>query len=184
MRGAPKPAWLGFSPVDSQLKESDAAGTGLAQPVSRLGNAFQTFVQTNVATPSAVPDKPVAQPAPQTVAEAPPPGRSTLRFEGELKARSLTEPVQPRSWQHTNLLADSVVQVFVNAAGEVFSPRLVSGGAAKDAVQNAADRHALDVGRALRFKPLPAAGAGYTPGAIVFHWHVTAPPAAEAKPKP
>lgn len=172
-RGGVAPAWRGYSPVEQRLQAGDTPVAAVAQSVSRLGGVFEEFVQTNAASPAPVPDRPAVQPVLPVKSAVSPPGRSTLRVQGVLAARPLIEPTLPRSWQHTNLLAETTVELFVNAAGEVLSPRLSSGGGAKDSVQRAADQHALDLARSLRFQPL--ANAPLTPGAIVFHWHVAAP---------
>ena len=181
-RTGPPPAWKSFSPSEQRLQEAVASAPVLAQPAAGLGTVFGAFVRTNTVSSAPVPDRPAALaslPTPPATASA---GKSTLRIQGELALRPLVAPMQPRSWPHTNLLASSVVQVLVNSAGEVLSPRLATGGGSPDTVQRMADQQALELARSLRFEPRAATGAGFTAGTLVFQWHVTAPPATTVRP--
>jgi hypothetical protein len=100
--------------------------------------------------------------------------------EGELSRRPLVKQPALRSWLHTDLLADTRVQVIVSAEGLVFSPRLAGATAARNPVQRAADQHAIELARTLRFTPLPRAGSqgpgALTEGELVFQWHTMEAP--------
>ena len=80
------------------------------------------------------------------------------------------------------VLADTRVQVLVNADGLIFSPRLLNPSGVQDLVQRAADQHAIELTRALRFAPATASPAPPEQGTLVFQWHTTEPPTVAAKP--
>jgi len=94
---------------------------------------------------------------------------STLRVAGDLVNRRLLNPPQLQSWPALDLLTNTVVQVLVNAEGNVFSSTLLTLSGSKEADQNA-----LDVARAARFEPLRRSSPALTIGALIFEWH-TAP---------
>lgn len=83
------------------------------------------------------------------------------------------------------MLADTRVQVFVNKEGLLFSPRLVNSDGRQPA-QRAADQHALDLTRTIRFEPMSAATGSRIPtfveATLVFEWHTIEPPALAPKP--
>ena len=184
-RGFSGTAWLRPQPPEYRVSEWADTERSLAQPTQSLGNAFRQF---GPGSPVPVFDparKPVA-PAP-AVAAAQPALRnaSHLRVEGPLSSRPLVQTPPLRSWPNAEVLADSLVQVLVTDEGLLFSPRLAGGSGVKNPVQRAADQHALDLTRAIRFEAMPKS-AGSRPGALVegtlvFEWHTTEPPAAPAK---
>jgi hypothetical protein len=154
----------------------------LTLSVNELGRAFAEFVQTNVAGPRVLADKPTAQLDKVTVRPLPMPASSNFRLEGDLAGRELLAPPELPSIPQAELLADTVVQVCVSPAGVPFSPvALSSSGSAE------ADRHALEFVRSIRFRPLaggnsasPHNRAAFTWGKIIFQWHTLEIPATNA----
>ena len=71
--------------------------------------------------------------------------RSTLRLAGGLANRRLLNPPELRAWPASDLLTNSVVQVLVNADGNVMSLNLLAGSGSPKA-----DQFALEVGQRRR----------------------------------
>ena len=111
------------------------------------------------------------------------PEQSTLRLEGGLAQRRLLAPLELKSWLHPDTLANTVVQVLVDAEGRPVSVRLLSGSGSP-----AADQYALEQARAARFEAssrnqasaatVPAAQLSW--GRIIFRWHTVPMPPASA----
>jgi TonB family protein len=93
---------------------------------------------------------------------------STMQITGELARRQLPAPISLTNWPYADVLAPCVVQLLVNAEGNVVSTVLMESSGYKDA-----DDKALELARALRFTP----SARLTFGRIIFNWH-TVPPIA------
>lgn len=184
-RGFSGAAWMRPQSPEYRVSEWTDTERSLAQPTNSLGGAFQQFAGTSQSSIFDPARKPVAPPA--TVAAAQPALRnaSRLRVEGPASRRPIIQPPALRSWPHADVLADSRVQVFVTDEGLIFSPRLAGGGV-KTPAQRAADDHALDLARAIRFEPLPKStgsrSVAHVEATLVFEWHTTAPPAPPAKP--
>lgn len=181
-RGFSGAAWLRPQPQDFRTSEWTDTERSLAQPTQSLGGAFRLVASAGPQTVFNPARKPVAVAAsgvglaPVELREA-----SRLLVQGEASRRSLVKAPALRSWPHTDVLGDTRVQVLVSDEGLVFSPRLAGATAARNPVQRAADLHALDVARTLRFAPVPKA-ASQGPGALVegtliFQWHTVEPPA-------
>jgi TonB family protein len=101
--------------------------------------------------------------------EPAPAQNSTMQIEGELAQRQLLpSQISLTNWPYADVLAPCVVQVLVDAAGNVVSTVLLT-----PSGYDAADQSALEIARALRFTPL----SHLTFGRIIFNWH-TVPPAA------
>lgn len=156
----------------------------LLLPAGRLGLAFHDFVQTNdfahvhfefnLPPPLAVPVLPVQLPFVQN---------STLRIQGEIAKRPLLSSMTLPTWHYADVIAPSVVQVLVDAGGNVVSAVLLppenfleaSASAARDPE---ADRSAVELARAARFAPLNAFNTGeisnplsqLTVGRLIFNW--------------
>ena len=75
------------------------------------------------------------------------------------------------SWPASDLLTNSVVQVWVDADGQSLSPALLLPGSGS----READQLAIKLSRTARFAPLPSNRAELTPGTLIFEWH-TVPP--------
>jgi hypothetical protein len=175
-------AWLQPPPPTYRASEWTDAQRWLAQPVQTLGEAFQHFA-TNQRAPLFEPARKPEAPVPTLAVRQPVlRERSRLIVEGSLVQRPLVQSPPLRSWPAADVLADTRVQVLVDADGLIFSPRLLSPGGVQDPMQRAADQHAIELTRALRFAPAPGrpttSSAPPEPGTLVFQWHTTAPPAA------
>lgn len=98
------------------------------------------------------------------------PTNSRLRLAGPLAGRKLLRPLHLRSWPHTDLLTNSVVQTVVDAGGRTISVLLLASSGYKNA-----DDLALQQARNARFAPLagqtPDAMAGLACGEAIFEWH-------------
>lgn len=181
-------AWLRPTPPAYRPAEWREADRPFAQPTQTLGAAFQQVLPTGPATLFDPARKPTAAPLALTLAQPPLRSASRLLVEGPLRARPLLEAPALPSWPHSDVLADTRLEVSVSAEGLVQPPRLPPADRTKDpaqrAAQRAADQHALELVRDLRFAPTPKSTAARdaTPseGVLVFQWHTLAPPA----PKP
>jgi TonB family protein len=135
---------------------------------NELGLAFSQFMQTNRFAGFQPGFKPPvkfstpALPVEPALAQA-----STLQIPGDL-ARRLPAAIHLPSWPYADVLAPSVVQAVVDAAGNVVSTVLLS-----PSGFDAADQYALDFARAARFTP----AARLTIGRMIFNWHTVPPPA-------
>jgi hypothetical protein len=142
-----------------------------------LGAALGQFLQTNFTTVQTLNFKsaPVLFNPPSPV-ESMIANQSTLRIDGELAQRQLPSQIILTNWPYPNLIASSVVQALVAPAGNVISAILLppGDGYALADQYDAADQRALDIARAMRFKP----SSQLTFGRIIFNWH-TVPPTNE-----
>jgi hypothetical protein len=107
------------------------------------------------------------------------PGPSSFRIEDGLARRRLLTPLALEAWRHSDLLADSVVQLAVDALGRPVSVTLLAGCGRKEA-----DDRALDLAAAARFDAVGApAGRNANPpaqlawGRLIFHWQTLPLPA-------
>lgn len=181
-------AWLRPTPPTYRPAEWREAERSFAQPTQTLGTAFQQVTAAGPATLFDPARKLPAAPVALVIAQPPLRSASRLLVEGPLRSRPLLQAPALPSWPHSDVLADTRLQVSVSAEGLVQPPRLPSADRAKDpaqrAAQRAADQHAFELARALRFAPAPksaeARAATPSEGVLVFQWHTLAPPA----PKP
>ncbi len=135
----------------------------------RLGATFDRLMQTNIFASYPLDFKPaLALSTPVLPYEPLLPQHSTMAIQGELAQRQLPASISLTNWPYADVLAPCVVQVLVNAAGNVVSAVLLKSSDYKDA-----DDKALTLARTLRFKPSTA----LTLGRIIFNWH-TVPPTA------
>lgn len=115
---------------------------------------FEYNVPPSIAAPATTTQPPIAQ-------------QSTLRIEGELAGRLLLTPIKLPSWPDSDIDAPTIVQVLVNAAGEVVSAVLLpqevlsQGNSWEPPLTDNqhADKWAVANARSLRFAPLPASDA-------------------------
>jgi TonB family protein len=92
---------------------------------------------------------------------------STMRVEGSLAQRQLPAQISLTNWPYADVLAPSVVQAVVDAAGNVVSTVLLS-----PSGYDAADQSALELARAMRFAP----SSRLTIGRMIYNWHTVPPP--------
>jgi TonB family protein len=142
----------------------------LPMSTSSLGTALGQHMHTNFFQNSPFNFAPVAELSTPTMPEEPAQAEnSSLRIEGELANRQLPSEISLTNWPYADVLAPCVVQVLVNAAGNVISTApLTSSG------YNLADQRALEIARALRFTPAASPALGH----VIFNWH-TVPPTHE-----
>jgi len=132
-----------------------------------LGAAFGRLMQTDFPASQPFNFRPVPELTTPTMPEERTPAQSsTMRIRGELAQRQLPSEISLTNWPYADVLAPCVVQVLVDAAGNVVSTVLLKSSSYKDA-----DDKALELARALRFTP--AANLAF--GRIIFNWH-TVPP--------
>jgi TonB family protein len=143
------PRWLAFSPEG-------------------LGTAFNQLAQTQF-----FPARPFNfKPAPELTAPAPvagpaPARQSTMQVADDLAPRLLPAAISLTNWPYADVLKPGVVQVLVDAAGNVISTAPI-----ESSGYDLADQSALAIARSLRFKP--AAQPAF--GRVIFNWQ-TVPPA-------
>lgn len=143
-----------------------------------LGASFQQFIAANAPRPF---ENIITAPAPALAPGLFPieilPATSTLQIGGELAGRQLISPPQLQAWTNSSLLTNSIVQVLVNAKGDMLSATLrQSCGFAP------ADARALDIARDARFEAAKNPDAGFALGALTFDWQTVPPPSTNPPP--
>ena len=135
-----------------------------------LGAAFVRLMQTNFLASPPLDFKPaLTLSTPTSPVEPLLAQHSTMQIEGELAQRQLPAPISLTNWPFADVLSPCVVQVLVDAAGNVVSTVILT-----PSGYDAADQRALAIARTLRFKPVPSV----TMGRITFNWHTVPPTAA------
>jgi len=179
-------AWLTNPPPDSPTNAWTEPVRWLPPPVEQLGAEFRSFIQTNAFESLQI--VAMSEPAPiipELFPVEPPSTRSTLRIGGDLARRRLITPLVLPSWTNTDLLTNSVVQLLVDARGNVISAALLPPGSGL----TAADTNALALANSARFESIEPAGPDRaqhpaplaTFGTMIFEWQTmltNAPPAA------
>lgn len=190
-KGFAAAAWLQISQAEFPPFRWTEPPRWLALPVEQLGTTFLRFVQTNTFARIEFETMPAPELAlPEVRAEIAPVTRSALRVAGGLAQRRLLNPVELPSWPSADLLTNSVVQVLVDAAGNVVSHTMLPpGSGSKDADQQRADQRALELAKSARFAPLPQSGSApanalgrLARGTLIFEWHTVPLPATNAPP--
>jgi hypothetical protein len=149
----------------------------LSLSAENLGATFQQFMQTNFFANYPLDFKPSPRlsepilPVEPALAQ-----NSTLQIEGGLAQRRLLNEINLPSLPYNDVIAPSVVQVLVDAAGNVVSAVLLPSENSLEAASHndAADQRALELAHAVRFTPL----SRLTVGRIIFNWHTVPPTAA------
>lgn len=174
VRGFSGAAWLKAEPLGYQPTNWTEPPRWLTQNVAQLGAAFAELIRTNPASHRAFGGKPAPRRNDVAVPAVPLEAKSSFRIEGQLAGRELITSLEVPSFPHTDILANTVVQLVVNRSGFVFSPAiLLSGSGSK-----AADSRAVELARSLRFKPVAAGGATtLTWGTLIVQWHTLEMPA-------
>jgi hypothetical protein len=173
-------AWLTFVPIEHRLTDWTEPPRWLDLAADRLGETYALLARTNVTRPLLVADKPLPRltgldtPVPSD----PVPAASRLRLEGPLSQRPLLTPLALRSWSHSEIVSNTLVEVSVNADGHVAVTALIAESGLPEA-----DQTALRLAASARFAPLPPAGPVLAPdprltwGRLIFQWHTAPPPA-------
>lgn len=169
-----EPRWL--SPSNTlQMAGLFASFNQFAQTNRFVRIHFEFYVPPTTAAPATPTQPPIAQ-------------LSTLRVEGELAGRLLLTPIKLPSWPDSDIDEPTIVQVLVNAAGDVVSAVLLPqsvlspGNSWEPPLTDNqhADKWAVAMARSLRFAPLPDAADGpavqnstlsrMAIGKLIFNW--------------
>ncbi len=180
------PAWLKFAPLDNQPAEWSEPPQWLTVDRSRLGSTFSQFVTRNAARPPLVVDKPLPPPInfEPNYPNEPVAQNSRFRIEGEVALRRLLKPLPLKSWAHSDILSNSIVEAVVDADGFVFSAVLLTSSGAR-----VVDEYAVSVTAAAQFEPARRSQGGITrgegkvaTGRLIFEWHTLAASPGETLP--
>jgi TonB family protein len=178
-------AWLKMPQMDFGSFDWSERTNWLALAPTQLGAVFARFIETNHFDLWQPADPEPDLGVPEMVSAVIPAEPSRLRLEGELVGRKLITPVQLPSWPSTEVLTNSVVQVFLDGEGKPASVRLLLPGSGKAEV----DQEAYKIARAARFEPVTKGGPGRIAnpmanlnwGQMIFEWG-TLPAAATNAP--
>jgi hypothetical protein len=154
----------------------------LLLPAGELGSTFHNFVQTNhFAGAHFEFNQPPPLTGPVLPARLPLERTSTLQIQGEITKRPLLNPISLPIWHYADVIAPSIVQVLVDAAGHVVSAVLLppenflETSATRDPE---ADKSAVELAHAARFAPVKSADPSIasnplsqlTVGRLIFNW--------------
>jgi hypothetical protein len=132
-----------------------------------LGAAYGEFLQTNFFAGHLLDFKPAPElSAPELPLQTAIAQNSTIQIEGELAQRQLPSEISLPDWPYSDVLKPCVVQVLVDAAGDVVSTVILTSSG-----YDAADQRGLELARALRFRSSSRLAVGH----VTFNWH-TVPP--------
>jgi hypothetical protein len=146
---------------------------------AELGNVFSRFMETNRFAGFKFDLKPSPQfTVPLVPLEPGFAGVSTLRIEGDIARRPLLTSFKLPWATNADVVAPSIVQVLVNAAGNVVSAVVLPSRNSGEVRDAGADRRALELARTARF----AGGPDLTLGKLIFNWRTVPPPATNALP--
>jgi TonB family protein len=168
-------AWLAVPQSPARSFDWSEDARWLQLPVQRLGAVLDGAVGSDAPDSLISPTRP--EPA-LTVPEAgtpdTPAAKSRLRLEDGLAGRRLVTPIELPLERHTDLLADTVVQVIVDSDGRLVSvPVLLASSGSPDA-----DNDALRLAKTACFNSVTGGGPGkaaspmshLTWGRMVFQW--------------
>jgi hypothetical protein len=141
----------------------------LALPVQQLGETFLRFANTNITRRFDFQSLPAVQ-----ITTVEPietfdtfPRESRMRVSGDLaRRRIVNEPVNLQSWSSADPLTNTLVRVFVDARGNVFSPVLQRPGSGS----KEADQLALKLASDAKFNKVQGQGDALTKGLLIFEW--------------
>ncbi len=180
----PAPTWLSSPRPEFHPFTWPEPTNYLLLSIDQLGAGFNRFVETNAFNSLPPPAKPPLEltfpEPPALLASA---EHSTVQLEWDQAHRRLLTPLELRSWESPDILANSVVQIVVGADGTPASVTLLSSSGSK-----AADQEALEQANAARFEPLDRnplgaalnAAAQLSWGRMIFRWHTLPPPPTNA----
>lgn len=166
-------AWLHSEPLEYRWEDWTEAPPWLALDTAQLGRTFSEHVAANATPPLLIADKPISRliGSDLFVTNQPVASRSELSIEGELQQVPLLRPLALRSWEHNDILSNSVVQLLVNEDGATVSATLLQGCGSPEA-----DQAAMGLATAAAFQPRwrreRAADWGeLAAGRLIFRWH-------------
>jgi hypothetical protein len=141
----------------------------LALPAQQLGETFLHFANTNINPRFEVQSLPAVQFTTVEPVETfdTSPRESRLRVAGDLAGRRMmNEPVALRSWPSADLLTNTLVSVFVDARGNVFSPVVQRPGSGS----KSADQLAHKLASEAKFNKAQGQRDTLTKGLLIFEW--------------
>lgn len=177
-------AWMKWPIVEVAPYRWTEPTQWLPIPAGQLASGFFELVRTNAPTRFLPPLKSAPlltmpkSPSQEVQIEV----GSTFRLEGALSGRSLLNPPKLSAQPAGDLLANTIVQVMVDAAGRVLSAVLLPPGSGS----KEADQTALNVARTMRLESLPAANPSsndadnWTRGRMIFQWQTVPLPQTNA----
>ena len=167
-RGFAGAAWLTITNMEFPPFRWTEAPQLLPIHLEDLGVAFAQFMRTNRFVRLALETKPAPELPPPVAPEigVPAPANSTLRVADDLANRRLLNSPELQPWAATDLLTNTVVQVLVNAEGNVVSHTLLAPGSGDPK----ADQRALALARTARFQTLRDAAPALSLGVLIFEW--------------
>ncbi len=190
-----RPTPRGFSSVwlnTNEIKRDPAEWSGqtnarLDRPVRPLLGQISALAAADSNYSFSVVEIPRPAPQPAPIIPEADFTESTISIHGDLEKRTLLSQPTLRPQFADAALSNTVVQVDVDAEGNVFTPPVVLPGGSSGSVDT--DNYAQQVARSLRFNPLPRQGrpgatgrGGLTEGTVLFHWHTEAAPATNLPP--
>jgi hypothetical protein len=161
--------WLKMPDVKQPSFRFTESPRWLPLSAENLGATFQQFMQTNYFAGYPLDFKPQPKLSEPVLPIEPALAQnSTLQIEGELAQRRLLGEINLPSLPYDDVIPPSVVQVLVDAAGNVVSAVLLPSENSLEAASHydAADQRALELARAARFAPAPR----LTFGRLIFNW--------------
>jgi TonB family protein len=164
------PGWLNQRPLRYQAEYQLEAPAWLNLDTAGLGTHFSVFPSGSEPPPLDLAGQPARreEPPPAFLPPEVVPAQSVFRLEGGLGGRLLGAAPPLDAWASAKLLANSVVQIAVDPAGEVVAARLEARCGSAEA-----DAAAVAAARALRFRPSRPAGTRW--GEAVFQWQTIEP---------
>jgi TonB family protein len=149
-RGFSGAGWMRFNFAAHELRDWQDEPRWLTLDPARFGAEFRKLAAGTGADRLSLRDKP--PPRDTVPAVAPPPVRDQTgwQFSRELRERPLLTPVILPAWPHADVLGRTVLELAVNASGDVLSARVL-----RSCGLAAADAFALQAFEQARFQPLP-----------------------------
>jgi hypothetical protein len=171
-RGFSGRGWLDQRPLAYQTEIQLEPPKWLEFDRNRLGTDFPVLPSGSEPMLSGVAEQQARHDEPQPVFLAPEiiPIQSVFRLEGGLSDRLLGGAPALRTWPSEKLLAKSLVQIAVNAVGEVVATKLDAGCGLAEA-----DAEAVALARTLRFRPSISSGTRWCNA--IFQWQTSEPAA-------
>ncbi len=140
----------------------------LALPVQQLGETFLRFANSNASPRLEIPSLPSVQYTTVEPIETFDTSLrdSQLRVSGLTGRRLVNEPANLQSWTSADPLTNTLVSVFVDSRGNVFSPVLQRPGSGS----KLADQLALKLARDAKFNKVQDPSDTLTKGMLIFEW--------------
>jgi TonB family protein len=179
-RGFSGAGWMQLNFAAHELRDWQDESRWLALDPGRFGAEFRKLAANTGTDRLSLRDKP--PPRDTVPAIAPPPARDQTgwQFSRELRERPLLTPVKLPAWPHTDVLGRTVLELAVNASGDVLSSRVL-----RSCGLAAADTYAMQAFEQVRFQPLPRVAPNNSPlakatvtlGTVTIVWWTREPDA-------